>query len=140
MKKILLTGAFLALFLGANALAQQGQRASVQSMAPSVVRTVPQCGHTAVDPDLKEIKVTFSKDMNTNRMWAVVQTSKETFPETPGQIHYADNRTCVVPVKLEPNKTYVLWFNRGQFNSFRDKQNNPAVPYQLVFETRSNNK
>jgi hypothetical protein len=40
-------------------------------------------------------------------------------------------------VKLEPGKTYVLWFNRGQFNSFRDTDNNPAVPYLLVFQTKS---
>lgn len=91
-----------------------------------------------MDPNLKEIKVTFSKDMKTNRMWAVCQISKETFPETAGDIHYSDNRTCVMPVKLEPNKTYVLWFNRAQFNSFRDKQNNPSVPYQLVFQTKGN--
>ena len=31
-----------------------------------------------VDPALKEISVTFSKDMLTDRMWAVVQTSKTT--------------------------------------------------------------
>jgi hypothetical protein len=119
------------------AQAQEAKTVSVNSMAPSVVKTVPQCGDTAVDPGLKEIKVTFSKDMKTNRMWAVCQISKETFPETAGDIHYlTDNRTCVIPVKLEANKTYVLWFNRAQFNSFRDTQNNPAVPYQLVFQTK----
>jgi RNA polymerase sigma-70 factor (ECF subfamily) len=38
--------------------------------------------------------------------------------------------------KLEPGKTYVLWFNQGRFNSFRDTDNNPAVPYLLVFQTK----
>jgi hypothetical protein len=110
---------------------------TLKTMPPSVVKTVPQAGDTAVDPALKEIAVTFSKDMKTNRMWAVCQISKETYPETAGQIHYLpDQRTCVVPVKLEPGKTYVLWFNRGQFNSFRDTENNPSVPYLLVFKTR----
>lgn len=117
--------------------AQQSQQVSVESMAPSVIRTIPVCGDTNVDPGLKQIKVTFSKDMKTNRMWAVCQISKETFPELNGETGYSDDRTCVVPVKLEPNKTYVVWFNRAQFNSFRDKKNNPAVPYQLVFKTRS---
>jgi len=106
-------------------------------MAPSVIRTIPVCGDTSVDPGLKQIKVVFSKDMQTNRMWAVCQISKETFPNVNGDIGYSDDRTCVVPVKLEPNKTYVLWFNRAQFNSFRDKKNNPSVPYQLVFKTRA---
>jgi hypothetical protein len=109
---------------------------SVSAMAPSVVRTVPQCGDTAVDPALKEVRVTFSKDMMTNRMWSICQISKESFPQSAGQVHYVDNRTCIMPVKLEPGKTYVLWFNRAQFNAFRDPQNNPSVPYQLVFETR----
>jgi hypothetical protein len=43
-----------------------------------------------------------------------------------------------IPVKLVPGKTYVLWFNRGQFNSFRDADNHPAVPYQLVFQAKAN--
>jgi len=46
-----------------------------------------------------------------------------------------DKRTCVVPVELEPEKTYVLWFNLDKFDSFRDIDNNPAVPYLLVFRT-----
>ena len=29
-----------------------------------------------------------------------------------------------------------LWFNQGRFNSFRDTDNNPAVPYLLVFQTK----
>lgn len=111
---------------------------TVQAMPPSVVKTMPQAGDTAVDPALKEISVTFSKDMKTDRMWAICQISDETFPgKGAGEIHYlADKRTCVFPVKLQPGKTYVLWFNRGKFNSFRDTDNNPAVPYLLVFQTR----
>lgn len=109
-----------------------------ETLPPSVVKTVPQAGSTDVDPALKEISVTFSKNMLTKRMWAVVQISNETFPKTRKGIHYLDDqRTCVIPVDLEPNKTYVMWFNRGRFNSFRDTENNPAVPYLLVFKTKS---
>jgi RNA polymerase sigma-70 factor (ECF subfamily) len=109
---------------------------SVKTMAASVVKTIPQAGDTNVDPALTEISVTFSKDMITDRMWSVCQISKETFPQV-GDIHYlGDKRTCVLPVKLEPGKTYVLWFNRGQYNSFRDTRNTPSIPYMLVFETR----
>lgn len=123
--------------LAIAALAQTAKEYSVKSLPPSVVKTVPLCGATDVDPTLKEITAAFSKDMLTNRMWAICQISEETFPKSAGQIHYkADKRTVVMPVKLEPGKTYVLWFNRGQYNSFRDADNHPAVPYQLVFETR----
>jgi RNA polymerase sigma-70 factor (ECF subfamily) len=113
------------------------KRATVETMPPVVVKTVPQAGDVAVDPDLKEISVTFSKDMKTRKMWAWVQISKDTFPQITGDIRYLeDKRTCVAPVKLEPGKTYVIWFNQGKFNSFRDEGNRPAVPYQLVFQTK----
>ena len=122
--------------IGTLAYAQQAKPVNVQSMPASVVKTVPMAGDTAIDPSLKEIRVTFSKDMITDRMWSVCQISKDSFPQTNGQIHYLeDKRTCVMPVKLEPGKTYVLWFNRGKYNSFRDTQNAPSVPYLLVFQT-----
>ncbi|MFI4851814.1 MAG: Ig-like domain-containing protein [Gimesia chilikensis] len=114
------------------------QEITLAALPPSVVKTVPQAGSTDVDPGLKEIAVTFSKDMITERMWAVVQISSEHFPKVGKGIHYLDDkRTCVIPVDLEPNRTYVLWFNRGRFNSFRDTENHPAIPYLLVFKTRS---
>jgi hypothetical protein len=47
-----------------------------------------------------------------------------------------DKRTCVMPVKLEPGKTYVIWINSQKFNYFKDTQNNSAIPYLLVFETK----
>lgn len=108
---------------------------SVKSMPPVVVKTVPVSGATAVDPKLKEIKVTFSKDMLTKKMWSFVQVSKDTFPKT-GDPKYIDKRTIVLPVTLQPKKTYVIWINSGKLNAFRDVSNNPAVPYLLVFETK----
>ena len=132
-----ITSLALATTLITSAIAQEKTTdASIKTMPPSVVKTVPQAGDTAVDPALKEIKVTFSKDMITDRMWSFCQISKKTFPESAGKIHYlADKRTCVMPVKLEPGKTYVIWINRAQYNSFRDTDNHPSVPYLLVFQT-----
>jgi hypothetical protein len=108
---------------------------SVKSLPPVVVMTVPQSGETAVDAGLKEIKVTFSKDMKTKKMWSFVQVSKDTFPQT-GQPKYVDSRTIVLPVTLQPQKTYVIWINKGKNNAFRDVDNHPAVTYLLVFETK----
>ena len=112
------------------------KKPTVKSMPPVVVMTVPQSGETAVDAGLKEIKVTFSKDMQTKKMWSFVQISKDTFPQKAGEPKYVDNRTIVLPVKLQPQKTYVVWINSGKFNAFRDVDNHPAVPYLLVFETK----
>ena len=110
---------------------------TVQSMPPVVVKTSPQAGDTSVDPSLKEIRVTFSKEMMTQDMWSWVMVSKESFPQIVGKIKYLkDKRTCVAPVKLEPGKTYAFWFNSADNNAFRDKYSNAAVPYLLVFQTR----
>jgi RNA polymerase sigma-70 factor (ECF subfamily) len=119
------------------AVAQTAKEISVKSMPPSVVKTVPLAGATDVDPSLKELSFTFSKDMM-DGSWSACQISDATFPAPgDGKMHYLpDKRTCVMPVKLEPGKTYVIWLNRGQFMNFRDTQRNSSVPYLLVFQTR----
>jgi hypothetical protein len=129
--------AAITVLLAYTAAAAEPAEYSVKALPPSVVKTAPPAGDVDVDPALKEITVTFSKDMRTKRMWSICQISDDTFPKAAGPIRYrADNRTCVFPVRLEPGKTYVLWFNRGKFTSFHDTDDNPAVPYLLVFQTR----
>jgi RNA polymerase sigma-70 factor (ECF subfamily) len=125
-------------FWGAVSFAQQEKSVTVGNMPPSVVKTVPQSGDIRVDPSVKEVRVTFSKDMMTDQMWSWVMNSKKTFPEIDAErIHFLkDNRTCVLPVKLEPNRTYVIWINSQKFNAFRDQGNRAAIPYLLVFETK----
>ena len=133
---MLAVGLLAAVAVGQEKAAEE-QNITVESMPPVVVKTVPQAGDTEVDPGIKEIRVTFSKDMMTRRMWSWCRISVDTFPQTAGDVHYLDDkRTCVLPVKLEPGRTYVIWVNRGRFNSFRDKANHPAVPYLLVFQTK----
>jgi RNA polymerase sigma-70 factor (ECF subfamily) len=113
-----------------------GDNVSVKTMPPVVIKTVPQSGDTGVDPYVKEIRVTFSKEMMTNNQWSWVKISGETFPEIAGKIHYLkDRKTCVLPVKLKPGKTYVIWINSGKYNYFKDPDGNSAIPYLLVFET-----
>jgi hypothetical protein len=110
---------------------------SVRTMPPSVVKTVPQAGDTRVDPGLTEVSVTFSKDMLTKENWSWCQLSPETFPEIDKtKIRYLDDkRTCVLPVKLKPEKTYVIWINTQKYNYFKDTEQRPAIPYLLVFQT-----
>ena len=123
----------LAVFLGLGARADEP---TVENALPVVVKTVPPAGADDVDPKLTEIKVTFSKDM-VDGSWSWVQLSKETFPKVEGKIRYEkDKRTCVLPVKLEPDKTYALWINSERFENFKDPDGRAAVPYQLVFKTK----
>jgi RNA polymerase sigma-70 factor (ECF subfamily) len=104
-----------------------------------VVLTVePKVGATDVDPDLKEIRVTFSKKM-TDKSWSWPTGNKYAAPKLAGgSIHFdSERRTCVMPVKLEPGKTYVIGVNSERFRNFKDEQGQPALPYLLVFTTRA---
>ena len=119
--------------------AQARDNLSVESLPPVVVATFPKAGDTFVDPSIGEIRVTFSKDMMTDNMWSWVIHTKESFPKIAGDVRYlGDGRTCVLPVSLEPGKTYAIWFNspNGRYDAFRDRGNHPAIPYLLVFQTR----
>lgn len=121
-----------------KAAEEEKEPVSVKSMPPVVVKTVPQAGDTEVDASkVKEIRVTFSKDM-AEKGWSWTQISDETFPKNDGKIHYEkDRRTCVMPVKLEPGKTYVIWLNPPRFRGFKDADGHPAEAYLLVFETKA---
>lgn len=110
---------------------------TLDGVPPVVVRCVPEAGSSDVDPAVKELRVTFSKPM-TDRSWSWSTASKSSFPTVTGDIHYlADGRTCVLPVKLEPGKTYASWINSSKFRNFKDKEGRPAIPYLLVFRTKS---
>ena len=69
--------------------------------------------------------------------WSWVTLSKESLPEMTSNIHYLpDMRTCVAPVRLEPDHTYALYLNHPRFTNFKDVTGTPALPYLLVFHTR----
>ncbi|UCG17192.1 MAG: Ig-like domain-containing protein [Phycisphaerales bacterium] len=113
------------------------EKPSVKTMPPVVVKTVPQSGDTNVDAaKTKEIHVTFSKKM-TDQSWSWSQISEDT--KLPiSKIHYdKQRRTCIATVDLEPGKTYVSWLNSQRFGNFKDADGRSAVPYLLVFETKS---
>lgn len=143
MRRFVLPVVLISLFCVATGVAAQrkggaapGGIRDVKSAPPVVVSTVPQAGATDVDPATTEIRVTFSKDMQ-NGNWAFAQLMKETFPETTGKPRYLeDKRTCVLPVKLEPGRTYVIALNKPPFDSFMDTNKRKALEYLLVFETR----
>ncbi len=129
MKKLL----FIALTLFAGAVFAQ---ASVDSMPPVVIETFPIAGELKVPPGLLTLKVVFSKDMLEDS-WSWVKVSNVDFPEIVGDVQFTDARTCVLQVKLEPNRTYAIWFNSEEHRGFRDLNGSSAVPYLLAFETGS---
>jgi len=118
-----------------KASAPAGEAITVEATPAVVVKTEPQAGMTNVDAKATEIQVTFSKEMM-DESWSWSQLSDETFPKIIGKPKYLkDKRTCVVTVKLEPDKTYAIWLNSEKFGNFKDADGRSAVPYLLVFKT-----
>jgi RNA polymerase sigma-70 factor (ECF subfamily) len=108
---------------------------SLETAPPVVVKTVPVAGTPDVDPGLTDLRVTFSKPMQ-DRSWSWSTWGEENFPEIVGEIRYLeDQRTCVLPVRLEPGKFYATWLNSEKFRNFKDAAGRPAVPYLLTFTT-----
>lgn len=111
------------------------QAQTVASYPPVVIKTVPESGSLNVPPGEFEIKATFSKAM-TDQSWSWCTVWDNSCPDALGKPHYdADQKTCVMNVKLEPGKTYGYWLNTKEFRNFRDQQGHSAVPYLLVFST-----
>jgi RNA polymerase sigma-70 factor (ECF subfamily) len=109
---------------------------TLDTARPVVIKTVPESGSAAVDPSLTEIRVTFSKDMQPG-VWSWGLINKESYPGTSESPRYLDDkRTCVLPVKLAPGKTYAVWINTEKLQNFKDPKGLVAVPYLLVFKTR----
>jgi hypothetical protein len=108
----------------------------IESMPPVVVKTVPESGVKDVTPGTVEIKVTFSKEM-ADGSWSWLTAWQGSTPESVGKPKYdKDRKTCLMKVKLEPNKTYAYWLNSDRFKNFKDQQGHPAVPYLLIFQTK----
>ena len=109
---------------------------TIDSVAPVVVRTVPEAGVKDVAAGVVEIKVTFSKEM-ADGTWSWSDAWKDSSPEVVAKPRYeANGKTCVLKVKLEPGKTYGYWINSQNFKNFKDRQGHSAVPYLLVFQTK----
>lgn len=109
----------------------EGQLPGIQ---PVVISTTPYAGAADVDPDLNEITVTFSEAM-TDLSWAWVQSAQGEYPTTLSDPYYATPCTNGIRVALEPETTYQIWFNFGEFSSFVDTEGLSAVPYMLTFRT-----
>ena len=76
----------------------------------------------------------FSKPMQ-DGSWS--WTGSDYMPETVGKPRYlSDGRTCVLTVKLEPGRTYLIGINSPSHRNFKDREGRPAMTYLLAFETK----
>ncbi|MBA4148133.1 MAG: HEAT repeat domain-containing protein [Verrucomicrobia bacterium] len=119
----------------ASATLVTAESVTLETAPPVVVKTVPVAGAKDVDPTLTEISVTYSKPMQ-DGSWSWSTWGEGSYPETMGKPRYlSDQRTCVLPVKLEPAKFYAIWLNSDKFKNFKDANGRSAVPYLLTFFT-----
>jgi hypothetical protein len=101
---------------------------------PKVVSTFPP--HGAVVPaGIDRIAVTYDRPMM-DGSWSFNTGGEHAFPEVAGApVRSVDKQTFVLPVKLRPHSTYVIWMNSGRYLDFKDEQGRSAEPYRLSFST-----
>lgn len=103
---------------------------------PWIVKTVPAVGATDVDSSLKEITVTFDRDMQTGMSW----TGSEEFymPPSPNgaRAEWRDSRTCVLPVTLKKGQFYRVGINSTSFQNFKSDKGISAPSAVIYFTTQ----
>ena len=103
---------------------------------PTVVRTFP-APEAVVAPGPLKLSVTFDRPMHPDS-YSLVQKDPATFPDCGRvvPIRSADGRTFTVACKVQPGRSYEVWFNSQPYMNFRAMDGTPAVPFQLKFKTR----
>jgi beta-lactamase regulating signal transducer with metallopeptidase domain len=111
------------------------KRKTAKTSYPQIVRTIPEPGATDVDPGLKEIRVTFDREMDDDGYsWT---GGPPEFPpiDKSRQVGWIDARTCVLPVKLEKGSYYRVGINSTSHQNFRSRDGVSVPPSVLYFVT-----
>jgi len=109
--------------------------AQARIASPVVVETTPTLRARNVDPKLDHLTVRFDQPMSTSG-WSWCG-SGAAYPELTGRPFFADPYTAVLPVRLEPQKTYYLMINCPSGQNFRSPAGIPAESLPLRFTTGS---
>lgn len=104
-----------------------------QTRVPKIVAISPAIGAVGVDPTTKQIRVTFDTPMDQSNY--SFTGGGPTFPRPNGKIRWDDAHTCILPVKLEPNKRYEFGINSQSFKGFRSYWHIPVEPVACHFTT-----
>ncbi|MEO2014075.1 MAG: M56 family metallopeptidase [Fuerstiella sp.] len=122
----------------ANAIADETETTSAPARRtpyPEIVETQPAAGSTNVDPALKELRVTFDRDMGEGMSWT---GGGDAFPKIPdgGKPEWSqDGRTCTIPVSLQADHKYTPGLNSLSHNNFQSKWGVPIKPVVYTFRT-----
>lgn len=112
-----------------------GTSAAVAADPPQVLELFPKNNAVDVDPDIKQMRVTFDRDMITGR-WSLCGGGPS-FPEVQGQPRWKNKRTLIVRVSLKPDHDYSLSLNCPVGQKFQSADGTPLVPLPWHFSTAS---
>ena len=115
--------------------AQTGDQRKSPVAYPQIVDIQPSPGSTDVDPELKQLKVTFDRDMSAGMSWT---GGGENFPpvDRSRKARWIGKRTCVLPVKLKRARYYRVGINSKSHQNFKAASGVPAPPLSIFFTTR----
>jgi hypothetical protein len=104
------------------------------NVAPRIITTSPKVGAKDVDPALKEITVTFDRDMEGGMSWT---GGGQDFPKSPPgeRAFWRDKRTCVLPVMLRSGHYYRVGINSMSYRNFRGTNGLPTAISAIFFTT-----
>lgn len=113
-------------------LAHAEGMAKTQAAAPNAT-LLPVSGDSAVDPQLKEIVISFDKPMSTD-----IGVFGDHNPEFSGAPSWStDGMKLTLPVKLVPDTGYTIQLNHADVSGgFRARDGTPLAPLTWTFRTR----
>ena len=102
---------------------------------PSIVRMSPPNSATDVDPSMTVLEIKFNMPMGGGFSWTT-RGQKDKFPEGTGKPSWSsDKKTCMMPVKLYPNRSYVIGVNSRSAQNFRSASGVPVPMVTWTFTT-----
>jgi RNA polymerase sigma-70 factor (ECF subfamily) len=101
---------------------------------PKVLHASPDRADTGIDPAVTHLTVVFDQDMDVHGQ--SICGSGPTYPGA-GTPTWTDARTLVLPIKLEPGRTYALSINCPAAVNSRSVHGEPAEVYPITFATRA---
>lgn len=104
---------------------------------PIIVGLVPKNGANDVDPNLKELRVTFNVPMGDGCSWTGGGEQFPTIPEGKKVFWTDDHKTCVLPVELKPAWEYHLGINSPSHKNFQSSGGVPLEPAGYSFKTKT---
>jgi len=106
-----------------------------KTQKPVILEMSPADGATGVDPKTTELRVTFSVSMGGGFSWTGGGADYPPGPENQGPRWTEDQRTCIRPVRLEPNHQYRLGLNSPSHKNFQSTAGVPLNPVIYTFRT-----